>query len=58
MSDRAYWQVVEDIAGEDFSGAVLIVRSGERIYSEAFGFANLEWQVPFAQDSVFRIASI
>jgi len=51
-------ETVVEVGGPDFSGAARVVRSGACIYEEAFGYANLEWRVPFAVDSVFRIASI
>ena len=41
-----------------FSGTVLVAQDGDIIYEDAFGWANLEWRVPNAIDTRFRIASI
>lgn len=41
-----------------FNGTVLIADSGEVIYENAFGYANLEWKVPMTVDTKFRIGSI
>lgn len=41
-----------------FGGAILVAQDGNIIYEDAFGWANLEWRIPNALDTRFRIASI
>jgi CubicO group peptidase (beta-lactamase class C family) len=41
-----------------FSGAALVAEDGKVIYSKGFGLANMEWNVPNAPDTKFRIGSL
>lgn len=41
-----------------FSGAVLVADKGKVIYTEAFGLANREWDIPNTTDTRFRLASV
>lgn len=41
-----------------FMGTVLVARGDGVLFSKAYGFANLEWQVPNALDGKFRIGSV
>jgi CubicO group peptidase (beta-lactamase class C family) len=41
-----------------FSGTILLARDGTPLVSKGYGFANLEWRIPNAPDTVFRIGSI
>ncbi|MFB3146620.1 MAG: serine hydrolase domain-containing protein, partial [Nitrospirales bacterium] len=41
-----------------FQGAVLVTMNGEVIYRKAFGFANMEWQIPNTPETKFTIASL
>jgi CubicO group peptidase (beta-lactamase class C family) len=41
-----------------FSGAVLVADEGKVIYSEGFGLANREWNIPNTADTKFRLASV
>lgn len=41
-----------------FQGAVLVAMDGEVIYRDAFGMANLEWEVPNTPETRFTIASL
>lgn len=41
-----------------FSGAVLVADEGKVIFSEGFGLANREWNIPNTADTKFRLASI
>ncbi|NIP22222.1 MAG: serine hydrolase [Phycisphaerae bacterium] len=41
-----------------FQGAVLVAMKGQVIYRKAFGFANIEWQIPNTPDTKFTIASL
>jgi CubicO group peptidase (beta-lactamase class C family) len=41
-----------------FGGVMLVAQDGNIIYKDAFGWANLEWAIPNALDTRFRIASI
>jgi len=41
-----------------FSGSILVARQGEKIFSEGYGYANLEHQIPNTPHTRFRIGSI
>ena len=41
-----------------FNGSVLVAENGRVIYKKGFGLANMEWNVPNATDTKFRIASV
>lgn len=41
-----------------FNGAALVADSGEVIFKKAYGMANMEWDVPNATDTKFRLASV
>ena len=52
-------QVVKHFAGDNrFMGTVLVAKDGAVVFSRAYGFANLEWQIPNTVDTRFRIGSI
>jgi len=41
-----------------FQGAVLVAVKGEVIYRKAFGYANMEWEIPNTPETKFTIASL
>jgi len=41
-----------------FNGAALVAENGKVIYKGAFGMANMEWDIPNAPDTKFRLGSI
>src|SRR6185503_14841310 len=41
-----------------FNGAVLVAENGKVVYKGAFGMANMEWNIPNAPDTKFRLGSI
>ena len=43
---------------DNFTGAVLVARDGQPIFSKAYGMANYELDVPNKPQTVFRIGSI
>ncbi|HEX6648819.1 MAG TPA: serine hydrolase, partial [Pyrinomonadaceae bacterium] len=43
---------------QQFNGAVLVAENGKVIYKGAFGMANMEWGIPNAPDTKFRLGSI
>jgi CubicO group peptidase (beta-lactamase class C family) len=43
---------------DGFTGAVLVARDGQPIFSKAYGMANFELDVPNTPQTVFRIGSI
>jgi CubicO group peptidase (beta-lactamase class C family) len=45
-------------ANNGFMGTVLVARDGKPLFVKGYGFANVEWQVPNAADTKFRIGSI
>ncbi|MCB1050819.1 MAG: serine hydrolase [Acidobacteria bacterium] len=42
----------------EFNGSVLVAQNGQVIYEKGFGLANVEWQIPNAPDTRFRLASL
>lgn len=42
----------------DFSGTVLLAKDGNPLVAKGYGHANLEWQIPNAVDTKFRIGSL
>jgi CubicO group peptidase (beta-lactamase class C family) len=43
---------------DQFNGAVLVADNGKVIYKKGFGLANMEWNIPNAPDTKFRLGSI
>jgi CubicO group peptidase (beta-lactamase class C family) len=41
-----------------FNGAALVADGGEVIFKKAYGMANMEWDIPNATDTKFRLASV
>ena len=41
-----------------FNGSVLVAEKGEVIFKKAYGLANMEWGIPNAPDTKFRLGSI
>jgi CubicO group peptidase (beta-lactamase class C family) len=53
--DKAVQSVV---ASKQFMGSVLVARGDQVLFSKGYGFANLEWNIPNATDTKFRIGSM
>jgi CubicO group peptidase (beta-lactamase class C family) len=52
-------QVVQSYAADkQFMGAVLVAREGKIVLNSGYGFANLEWSIPNAPTTKFRLGSI
>jgi len=49
---------VEQFFPDQFMGSVLVVQDDEVLYSEEFGYSNLEQETVLNQNSIFRIASL
>lgn len=45
-------------AGERFMGSVLVARDGAVVFEKSYGSANVEWGIPNAPDTKFRIGSL
>ena len=43
---------------EQFNGSALVAENGKVVYKGAFGMANMEWGIPNAPDTRFRLGSI
>lgn len=41
-----------------FNGSVLVAENGKVIYKKGFGLANMEWNIPNAPETRFRLGSI
>ncbi len=52
-------QIVQDsVASQHFMGTVLVARDGSTILDKGYGSADLEWKIPNAPDTRFRLGSI
>ena len=48
----------EYVDAKEFMGTVLVARGDEVLFSRAYGSANLEWNIPNAIDTKFRLGSV
>jgi len=46
------------VASRNFMGSVLVARGADVVFSKAYGFANVEWDIPNTPTTKFRIGSI
>src|SRR4051812_25119558 len=46
------------VANRQFMGSALVARGAQVLYSKGFGSANLEWDIPNAPNTKFRLGSI
>ena len=52
-------QVIQShVGGGSFMGTVLVARDGKVVLDKAYGMANVEWDVPNAPNTKFRLGSI
>ena len=52
-------QIVQaEVAKKVFMGSVLVVRDGNILLSKGYGMANVEWEIPNAPSTKFRLGSI
>jgi CubicO group peptidase (beta-lactamase class C family) len=52
-------QIIQDYAGrKQFSGAILVAQGGKIVLDKAYGYANLEWDIPNSPTTKFQIASM
>ena len=52
-------QIVQSyVSSHQFMGTALVARAGEVLFSKGYGFANLEWQIPNAPNTKFRLGSV
>lgn len=52
-------QVIDThVKNKTFMGAVLVAKGGTVLLSKGYGSANLEWEIPNAPDTKFRLGSI
>jgi len=52
-------QIVQTyVAGHQFMGSVLVARGPQVLLSKGYGFANLEWDIPNAPSTKFRLGSV
>ncbi len=57
-SERMDRIVREYVDAKQFMGAVLVARGDEVIFARSYGSANLEWDIPNATNTKFRLGSI
>ena len=46
------------VASKQFMGSVLVAQNGKVIFDKAYGFADLEWDVPNTPSTKFRLGSV
>ncbi|SOD78602.1 serine hydrolase [Spirosoma fluviale] len=46
------------VANRQFNGSVLVADKGQVIFKKGYGLANMEWNIPNAPDTKFRLGSI
>src|SRR6478672_9076119 len=51
-------QIVQTYVPGKFMGTVLVAQDGKILLDKAYGFANLEWEVPNTPTTKFRLGSI
>ena len=52
-------QIVQSyVAEHQFMGSVLVARGNQVLFSKGYGYANLEWNIPDAPSTKFRLGSI
>ena len=50
--------VQQYVANRQFNGSVLVAEKGQVIIKKGYGMANMEWNIPNAPDTKFRLGSI
>jgi CubicO group peptidase (beta-lactamase class C family) len=57
--DNRMDQVVQSyVSNKQFMGSVLVARGNDVLFSKGYGSANLEWQIPNAPSTKFRLGSL
>jgi CubicO group peptidase (beta-lactamase class C family) len=52
-------QIVQSyVTGQHFTGTVLVARGAQVVFSKGYGSANLEWNIPNAPNTKFRLGSV
>ncbi|MCU1256488.1 MAG: beta-lactamase [Candidatus Angelobacter sp.] len=51
-------QIIQSYVPGKFMGTVLVAQDGKVLLDKAYGFANLEWEVPNTPTTKFRLGSI
>src|SRR5260370_40525169 len=46
------------VASKQFMGSVLDEQNGKVLFYKSYGFANLEWDIPNAPSTKFRVSSV
>lgn len=50
--------VQQYVANRQFNGSVLVAEKGQVIFKKGYGMANMEWNIPNAPDTKFRLGSV
>ena len=50
--------VQQYVNNKQFNGSVLVAEKGQVIFKKGYGMANMEWNIPNAPDTKFRLGSI
>ncbi|AKD58669.1 beta-lactamase [Spirosoma radiotolerans] len=50
--------VKQYVTNRQFNGSVLVAEKGQVIFRKGYGMANMEWNIPNAPDTKFRLGSI
>jgi CubicO group peptidase (beta-lactamase class C family) len=46
------------VANGKFNGSVLVAENGKLVFKKGYGLANMEWNIPNAPDTKFRLGSL
>jgi CubicO group peptidase (beta-lactamase class C family) len=58
MDDKKIHKIDKILKDNQFNGAILINENQEIAFKKYYGKANMEWDIPLKEESIFRIASI
>lgn len=59
ISEARIEQIVQSyVTAHEFMGTVLIAKGDRVLFDKAYGYANLEWQIPNTPDTKFRLGSV
>ncbi|GAB4050948.1 serine hydrolase [Spirosoma litoris] len=57
-ADKIDALVQQYVDNRQFNGSVLVAEHGQVIFKKGYGMANMEWNIPNAPDTKFRLGSI
>src|SRR5438105_2140172 len=58
LAEQADRYIMPYVETNNFSGVVLVAKNGNIIFEKAYGYSNLEFNVPNNLNTIFHIASV